>query len=164
MPTNKSRSPSVVLLVLAALLRVNRREGRPVSRRNLATESGLPPGAVQDALEKLTAGQIVTGLPGEADRYLPRELQPTMTVGDVLARLKILPSFAEPPVISDSPELQLPGQGFLEGLTFSAGSHPALADLDGDGDLDLFVGTDRGEIHYFRNNALVPETTVSDSG
>jgi uncharacterized protein (DUF2141 family) len=52
----------------------------------------------------------------------------------------------------------MPNKYFLEGLKMPQGSHPALADLDRDGDLDLFVGSDRGGIQFFQNNALVNGT------
>ena len=44
-------------------------------------------------------------------------------------------------------------------------SSPAFADLDGDGDLDAFVGNDSGNIAYFQNNgtASIPDFAPSEN-
>jgi uncharacterized protein (DUF2141 family) len=39
-----------------------------------------------------------------------------------------------------------------EGMDAGRRSHPVLADLDGDGDLDLLLGSEAGEVSYFRND------------
>jgi uncharacterized protein (DUF2141 family) len=39
----------------------------------------------------------------------------------------------------------------FNGIDVGYGSHPTLADLDGDGDLDAVVGANDGTLHYFRN-------------
>ena len=41
-------------------------------------------------------------------------------------------------------------------LDFGANSAPALADIDGDGDSDLFVGEYEGNINFYRNEQAVP--------
>ena len=44
-----------------------------------------------------------------------------------------------------------------EGIDVGRRSHPELVDLDGDGDLDLVVGNESGELRLFRNNGTVSE-------
>lgn len=51
-----------------------------------------------------------------------------------------------------SPAFKLITQDLAEVSTLGFGiAHPALADLDGDGDNDLIVGDDQGYLHYFKN-------------
>ncbi len=43
----------------------------------------------------------------------------------------------------------------FNGVNLGNYSAPTLADIDGDGDLDAFIGVDAGSISYFKNNLIV---------
>ena len=42
----------------------------------------------------------------------------------------------------------------FKALQFPAGTTPRLADIDGDGDQDLFLGSEQGTIYFYRNEAI----------
>jgi len=78
-----------------------------------------------------------------------------LLIGSDLGKIYVFQRTATSPLYSSGWKRQ---DAFLEGLKFSPGSHPAIADLDGDGDADLLSGSDKGPLRFFRNNVLVPET------
>ncbi|MDJ0517457.1 MAG: FG-GAP-like repeat-containing protein [Trichodesmium sp. MO_231.B1] len=49
-------------------------------------------------------------------------------------------------------------------MAVGSGSSPTFADIDGDGDLDAFIGDGNGEINYFENINLPPGGNFVDSG
>jgi len=49
----------------------------------------------------------------------------------------------------------------LGGINVGRDSTPALVDIDNDGDFDLFVGEDSGDINFFRNTGVLPDTLIT---
>jgi hypothetical protein len=49
----------------------------------------------------------------------------------------------------------------LGGINVGRDSTPALWDIDNDGDFDLFVGEDGGDINFFRNTGSSPDTSFT---
>lgn len=107
-------APYVALLVLTGLLRIFRRTGVPVGMRAIAPETGLPPGAVEDAVGRLKSARLITNLEDKPNSYVPCELHDQASVADVLWRLKLMPEFAEPPLLLRSPEMTSLGRAFRE--------------------------------------------------
>ncbi len=52
----------------------------------------------------------------------------------------------------------------FDGIDADAYSIPSFADLDGDGDLDAFIGDDYGKINYFQNTSNNPNTIRTNAG
>jgi uncharacterized protein (DUF2141 family) len=52
----------------------------------------------------------------------------------------------------------------FDGVDVGTGSIPSFADLDGDGDLDAFIGSGDGTIHYFHNSGDATSPAFSELG
>ncbi|NIR51583.1 T9SS type A sorting domain-containing protein [candidate division KSB1 bacterium] len=57
-----------------------------------------------------------------------------------------------------APDFRLESR-FFAGVDVSFDSHPRFADIDADGDQDLFIGEDGGNIHFYRNVGT-PQTPI----
>lgn len=49
-------------------------------------------------------------------------------------------------------------------IDLGSNAAPALVDIDQDGDLDLFVGSESGRIFFYRNNVRIPELAEAGPG
>ena len=96
-----------------------------------------------EALSGLDVGSVATPTLGDLDGDGDLDL----VVGDFAGRLVHFRNDGSP-TLPDFAEAALPG---LDGFDAGRFSAPHLADADGDGDLDLFVGTEADGVRFFRN-------------
>jgi len=79
--------------------------------------------------------------------------KPDLLVGSDQGRVSL---FQRTKVDKKHPEGWALGPDYFHGIKFPFGTSPRLVDIDGDGDMDLLVGTEKGTIYFYRNDALNP--------
>jgi hypothetical protein len=65
--------------------------------------------------------------------------------------------FKKIPTSVEKPDGWEKGSDYFKTVKFPPGTTPRLADLNGDGAVDLVLGTDAGRIYFYRNEAGLPE-------
>jgi len=101
--------PYLALRLLAGVIIRFEDGGKPVGAKPLAKALGIPLGMTQDILQAMVKGRLLVAIPDLKNHYVPRRPKDHLTVAEALARLDILPGFAEgaqllPP--SSSPSVQ----------------------------------------------------------
>jgi large repetitive protein len=84
--------------------------------------------------------------------------KPDMLVGSDQGRVSL---FQRVKADAKHPQGWAPGPDVFQGVRFPPGSSPRLVDIDGDGDMDLMVGSEKGTIYFYRNDALNPPSGPS---